>query len=53
MPGEARALLILELKDLDRAIAVAIPKSADRETRAHFEESRKKIEELLEGDKKE
>ena len=54
VPGEARALLILELNDLDRAIGRALTKAADRETRAHLEESRMKIKRILdvEEDKK-
>jgi hypothetical protein len=47
LPGEARALLRLELKDLDAAIARAIPKAADRETRAHLEDVRLQIKEIL------
>lgn len=50
VPGEARALLILELNDLDRAIGRAVPKVANRETRAHLEESRMKIKSILEPD---
>jgi len=52
VPGEARALLILELNDLDRAIGRALPKAADRETRAHLEESRLKIKEIMNPEKK-
>ncbi|OGU31059.1 MAG: hypothetical protein A2X67_08430 [Ignavibacteria bacterium GWA2_55_11] len=52
LPGEARALLRLELKDLDGAIARAIPKAANRETRAHLEDSRMEIKKLLEVEKK-
>jgi hypothetical protein len=48
LPGEARALLRLELKDLDAAIGRAIPKAADRETRAHLEDTRLQIRDILE-----
>jgi hypothetical protein len=48
LPGEARALLRLELKDLDAAIGRAIPKAADRETRAHLEDARLQIRDILE-----
>jgi hypothetical protein len=48
LPGEARALLRLELKDLDAAIGRAIPKAADRETRAHPEDTRLQIRDILE-----
>lgn len=48
LPGEARALLRLELKDLDAAISRALPKAADRETRAHLEDARLRIKEILE-----
>lgn len=48
LPGEARALLRLELKDLDAAIGRALPKASDRETRAHLEDARLRIKEILE-----
>jgi len=52
LPGEARALLRLELKDLDVAIARAIPKAADRETRAHLEDTRLQIKDILDPEEK-
>ncbi len=47
LPGEARALLRLELTDLDAAIARALRKAADRETRAHLEDARLQIKDIL------
>ncbi len=47
LPAEARALIRVELQDLDSAIAAALPKSADRETRAHLIDSRDQIQKIL------
>jgi hypothetical protein len=52
LPGEARAMIRMELTDLDRAIARAIPRSGDRETRAHLEDARYQIKKILEPEKK-
>lgn len=51
LPGDARALLRLELQELDGAIGRATPKAADRETRAHLEDTRLQIKEILDADK--
>ena len=44
MPGDARALIRAELKDLDSALRAALPKAADRVTRAHIEDLRVRID---------
>lgn len=48
VPGEARALLRLELTELDVAIGRAISKAADRETKAHLQDVRLQIKNILE-----
>jgi len=50
-PAEARALLRTELAELDAAIARAIPAAADRETKAHLEDSRYRISKTLHPEK--
>jgi hypothetical protein len=50
-PAEARALLRAELAELDAAIAKAIPAAADRETKAHLEDSRYRISKTLHPEK--
>jgi hypothetical protein len=52
LPGEARALIRAELKELDAAIARALPRAADKEVRAHLEDSRYQIEKILNPEKK-
>jgi hypothetical protein len=52
LPGEARAIVRAELTDLDGAIARALPKATDRETRAHFQDVRYQISKILNPDKK-
>jgi hypothetical protein len=47
--GDIRALFRGELKDLDRDIAAAIPKAADRQTRLHLEDLRAEIKDILAG----
>jgi hypothetical protein len=47
MPGDARALIRAELKDLDTALRAALPKTADRVTRAHTEDLRVRIDRAL------
>ncbi len=51
LPGEARALIRTELLDLDAAIAGAMGKAADRETKAHLKDSRDQIAKILYPDK--
>ncbi len=46
-PGDARALMRAELKDLDAALRLALPKAADRVTRAHIEDLRFRIDRTL------
>lgn len=43
MPGDARALMRAELQSLDAAIRQALPRAADRETRAHLADLRYRI----------
>jgi Met-zincin/Domain of unknown function (DUF5117)/Domain of unknown function (DUF5118) len=43
MPGDARALMRAELQSLDTAIRQALPRAADRETRAHLADLRYRI----------
>jgi hypothetical protein len=47
MPGDARALIRAELRDLDGALRLALPKAADRVTRAHIEDLRFRIDRTL------
>jgi hypothetical protein len=47
--GEIRALFRGELRDLERDIANAIPKAADRATRLHLEDLRAEIRDILAG----
>ncbi|HEY5614768.1 MAG TPA: zinc-dependent metalloprotease, partial [Bacteroidota bacterium] len=51
LPGEARALLRLELEELDRLLVAAVGRSGDRETRAHLQDCRARIEKALNPDK--
>ncbi len=46
-PGDARALMRAELKDLDTALRLALPKAANRETRSHIEDLRFRIDRAL------
>ncbi len=50
VPDEAKALLRAELSDLDAAARQAIPHAADRATRAHLQEVRRRIATLLDPD---
>jgi hypothetical protein len=43
MPGDARALIRAELRDLDAALRLALPRASDRVTRAHIEDLRFRI----------
>ena len=43
LPGDAEALMRAELASLDTAIRQALPRAADRETRAHLEDLRYRI----------
>lgn len=52
LTGEARALIRLELQELDRTLVGAVGRSGDRETRAHLEDSRARIKKILEPEKK-
>ncbi len=52
LPGEARAIIRAELTDLDASIAKALPKAADRETKAHLQDSRYQISKILFPEKK-
>jgi hypothetical protein len=45
--SDVQAIFRLELKELDAAAAGAIPKAADRETRAHLEDVRVRIARIL------
>ncbi|HXY19679.1 MAG TPA: zinc-dependent metalloprotease [Gemmatimonadales bacterium] len=47
MPGDARALIRAELVDLDGALRLALPKAANRETRAHIADLRYRIDRAL------
>jgi hypothetical protein len=47
LPGEARSLIRQELLDLDAALARALPSAADRETKAHLQDSRYQISKIL------
>jgi hypothetical protein len=46
-PGEAKALLRVELLDLDAQIARALPKAAAREMKAHLTDARAHIGRIL------
>jgi hypothetical protein len=46
-PDEARAMIRGELRDLDAALATAIPKTADRVTRLHLQDLRFRIDQAL------
>ncbi|MGH7538708.1 MAG: zinc-dependent metalloprotease [Gemmatimonadales bacterium] len=46
-PEEAKALARGELRDLDSAIAAALPRVANRDTRLHLQELRFRIDQLL------
>jgi hypothetical protein len=46
-PGDARALARLELRDLDAALRVAMLRTTDRTTRAHFDDLRARIDRTL------
>jgi hypothetical protein len=52
LPTEARSMLRKELMDLDGEIARAVTRVADRETRAHLEDSRYQISKILYPEKK-
>jgi hypothetical protein len=52
LPGEARAIIRAELTDLDGAITRALPRAADRETRAHLQDIRYQISRILYPEKK-
>lgn len=45
--GEERPLYRAELKSLSASLAAAIAKTADRETKAHLEDSRNQIAKIL------
>ncbi len=47
--GEIRTMLRGELKDLDRDLAAASAKAADRDTRLHIEGTRAEIKEIFDG----
>ncbi len=47
VPGEARAIVRAELMDLDAAITRALPRAADRETRAHLQDTKYQIGKIL------
>ena len=47
LPGDARALIRAELADLDAALRLALPRAADRETRAHLADLRFRIDRAL------
>jgi hypothetical protein len=52
LPGEARALIRSELLDLDAAISKSLARAADRETKAHLQDSRDQISKILYPEKK-
>jgi hypothetical protein len=52
LPGEARAIIRAELTDLDGAIARALPRASDRETRAHLQDVKYQISKILYPEKK-
>ncbi len=45
--ADLRGIIRAELRDLDRQLAAAIPRTSDRMTRAHFEDARIEIKQLL------
>ncbi len=45
--ADLRGIVRAELRDLDRQLAAAIPRTSDRMTRAHFEDARIEIKKLL------
>jgi hypothetical protein len=47
LPGEARSLIRQELTDLDKEISAVLARPADRETRAHLNDSRYQISKIL------
>jgi hypothetical protein len=47
VPGEARAIVRAELTDLDAAITRALPRTVERETRAHLMDSKYQIGKIL------
>ncbi len=47
VPDEARALLRMELMDLDAQLRAALPRAANRDTRAHIVEARHRIDRIL------
>ncbi len=52
LPTEARSLIRQELLDLDALLAKALPSAADRETKAHLQDSRYQISKILYPDTK-
>lgn len=46
-PDEAKALVRGELRDLDAAIAAALPRATNRETRLHLQDLRFRIDQIL------
>ena len=52
LPGEARALIRSELLDLDATISKSLARAADRETKAHLQDSRDQISKILYPEKK-
>ncbi|MBM4160184.1 MAG: zinc-dependent metalloprotease [Ignavibacteria bacterium] len=52
LPGEARALIRAELLDLDAMLRGAMSRAADRETKAHLQDSRDQISKILYPEKK-
>jgi hypothetical protein len=47
LPGEARAIMRAELRELDALLARAIGRAADRDMKAHLRDSRDQIERIL------
>ena len=46
-PGDARALARAELVDLDTQLRLALPRTTDRPTRAHYQDLRARIDRIL------
>jgi hypothetical protein len=46
-PADARAMARAELRDLDTQLRSAVPRTTDRDTRAHFEDLRARIDRVL------
>ncbi|MFH0989691.1 MAG: zinc-dependent metalloprotease [bacterium] len=46
-PGEAKALIRSELIDLEKQVLSALPKSGDRETKAHLQDSKDQLAKIL------